>query len=75
VDRFRKRISLALAVPENESLWPNNLAVYYLNFIFPMREEFNLLPNTMKEIESKFALQLISFSEFDSITEEGLFCG
>jgi hypothetical protein len=75
VDRFRKRISLALAVPENESLWPNNLAVYYLNFIFPMREEFNLLPNTMAEIESKFALKLISFSEFDSITEDGLFCG
>ncbi len=74
VDRFRKRISLALAVPENESLWPNNLAVYYLNFIFPMREEFNLLPNTMAEIEAKFALKLISFSEFDSITEEGLFC-
>ena len=74
VDRFRKRISLALAVPENESLWPNNLAVYYLNFIFPMREEFNLLPNTMAEIESKFALKDISFSEFDSITEDGLFC-
>ncbi|MHA1978550.1 MAG: hypothetical protein ACW98F_10195 [Candidatus Hodarchaeales archaeon] len=75
VDRFRKRISLALAVPENESLWPNNLAVYYLNFIFPMREEFNLLPNTMAEIEAKFALKLISFSEFDSITKEGLHCG
>ncbi|PWI47607.1 hypothetical protein CEE45_11185 [Candidatus Heimdallarchaeota archaeon B3_Heim] len=75
LDRFRKRISLALAVPENESLWPNNLAVYYLNFIFPMREEFNLLPNTMAAIEAKFALKLISFSEFDSITEDGLFCG
>ncbi len=74
VDRFRKRISLALAVPENESLWPNNLAVYYLNFIFPMREEFNMLPNTMAEIESKFALKFIPFSEFDSITEQGLFC-
>ena len=74
LDRFQKRIALALAIPENESLKPNNLAIYYLNFIFPMKEEFNSLENSMSAVESQFALKPLSFSTFHSVTEEGLFC-
>ncbi|MHA1940877.1 MAG: hypothetical protein ACW97P_04035, partial [Candidatus Hodarchaeales archaeon] len=73
VDRFRKRISLALAIPQDESLLPNNLAVYYLNFIFPMKEEFNSINNSMAALESKFALNKVLFSEIERIDENGLY--
>jgi hypothetical protein len=72
LDRFQKRVSLALAVPENESLMPNNLARYYMNFIW--MEEFHSLTDAMVTVEDKFVIKQISFAEFNSITEDGLFC-
>lgn len=74
LDRFQKRIALALAIPEDKSLRPKNLAIYFLNFIFPMKEEFNSLENAMFAVESQFALKPMAFSAFHSISEEGLKC-
>ena len=72
LERFQKRVSLALAVPKEESLIPNNLARYYMNFIW--MEEFHSLTEAMNTVEDKFALHQISFSKFVSITEDGLHC-
>ena len=73
VDRFRKRISLALAVSPEESFLPNNLALYYLNFIFPMKEEFNSIKNSMSALESKFALNKLLFSKIKHFDENGMY--
>jgi len=72
LDRFQKRVALALAVPKEESLMPSNLARYYLNFIW--MEEFHSLTEAMATVEDKFVLNQIPFTKFNSITEEGLFC-
>ncbi|MHA1541841.1 MAG: hypothetical protein ACTSQH_02560 [Candidatus Hodarchaeales archaeon] len=72
LERFQKRVSLALAVPEKESLMPNNLARYYMNFIW--MEEFHSLTDAMTTVEDKFVINQISFAKFNSITEDGLFC-
>ena len=72
LERFQKRVSLALAVPEKESLMPNNLARYYMNFIW--MEEFHSLTDAMATVEDKFVINQISFAKFNSITEDGLFC-
>ncbi|MHA1444076.1 MAG: hypothetical protein ACTSR4_04930 [Candidatus Hodarchaeales archaeon] len=72
LERFQKRVALALAVPKEESLMPNNLARYYMNFIW--MEEFHSLTEAIATVEDKFALNQISFAKFNSITEDGLFC-
>ncbi len=72
LERFQKRVSLALAVTEKESLMPNNLARYYMNFIW--MEEFHSLTEAMATVEDKFVINQISFAKFNSITEDGLFC-
>jgi hypothetical protein len=72
LERFQKRVALALAVPKEESLLPNNLARYYLNFIW--MEEFHSLTEAMTNVEDKFALNQLEFTKFSSITEDGLFC-
>ena len=72
LERFQKRVALALAVPKEESLMPNNLARYYMNFIW--MEEFHSLTEAMATVEDKFGLNQISLAKFNSITEDGLFC-
>ena len=72
LERFQKRVALALAVTKEESLMPNNLARYYMNFIW--MEEFHSLTEAMATVEDKFGLNQISFAKFNSVTEDGLFC-
>ncbi|MFX1285105.1 MAG: hypothetical protein ACFFB5_15700 [Promethearchaeota archaeon] len=72
VNRLQRRISLALDIPLEESLWPSNLARYFMNFIW--MEEQLTLKKALVTIEEQFSLQKISFSEITEITKDGLKC-
>ncbi|WP_455139239.1 hypothetical protein [Candidatus Hodarchaeum mangrovi] len=72
VERFQRRVSMALAIPPEESLWPNNLARYFLNFIW-MEEDLSL-KNAIDLIESRFSLNRVSFSSITEISKNGAKC-
>lgn len=72
VNRFKQRISLALGTSYQESLWPSNLARYFLNFIW-MEENLSLL-DAQNLVETRFSLQRTPFSEIEEITQEGAKC-
>ncbi|UCG89704.1 MAG: hypothetical protein JSU57_04310 [Candidatus Heimdallarchaeota archaeon] len=72
VNRLQRRISLALGIPHEQSLWPNNLARYFMNFIW--MEEQLTLKKALTTIEERFSLQKILFSEITEITKDGLKC-
>ena len=72
VDRFQRRVSMALAIPPEESLWPNNLARYFLNFIW-MEEDLSLT-NAIDLIETRFSLNRVSFSSVTEISKNGAKC-
>ncbi|MFX1514689.1 MAG: hypothetical protein ACFFC6_00125 [Promethearchaeota archaeon] len=72
VNRLRRRISLALDTSFEKSLWPSNLARYFLNFIW--MEEQLTLKKALMVIKERFSLQEILFSEITEISEDGLKC-
>ncbi|MHA2245360.1 MAG: hypothetical protein ACXADY_10375 [Candidatus Hodarchaeales archaeon] len=72
VNRFQRRISLALGIPHEESLWPSNLSRYFMNFIW--MEEKQTLEEALSVIEERFYLKKVSFSEITEITKDGLKC-
>ncbi|MFX0014692.1 MAG: hypothetical protein ACFFB2_06080 [Promethearchaeota archaeon] len=72
VHRLQRRISLALGIPYEESLWPSNLARYFMNFIW-MEEQLSL-EKALSTIEERFSLQRISFSKITQIKKDGLKC-
>ncbi|UCE12957.1 MAG: hypothetical protein JSV04_12285 [Candidatus Heimdallarchaeota archaeon] len=72
VKRFQRRVSMALGISPEESLWPSNLARYFLNFIW--LEEEQPLKEALSVIEKQFSLQKVSFSDVDEITKDGLKC-
>ncbi|MFW9777950.1 MAG: hypothetical protein ACFFE8_03775 [Candidatus Heimdallarchaeota archaeon] len=72
VNRFKQRISLALGTSYQESLWPSNLARYFLNFIW-MEENLSLL-DAQRLIETRFSLQRTPFSSVEEITQDGARC-
>ena len=72
INRLQRRISLALGISHEESLWPSNLARYFMNFIW--MEEQLTLKKALVTIEERFSLQKISFSEITKITKDGLKC-
>lgn len=67
VNRFRRRMSLALGISYQDSLWPSNMARYFLNFIW-MTESQSLM-EAMSAIENRFSLNRVSFSEISEIKE------
>jgi hypothetical protein len=72
VNRFQRRISLALGIPHEESLWPSNLSRYFMNFIW--MEERQTLEEALSVVEERFSLRKVSFSEITEITKDGLKC-
>ncbi|MFW9856492.1 MAG: hypothetical protein ACFFFG_15680 [Candidatus Thorarchaeota archaeon] len=72
VNRFKQRISLALGTSYQESLWPSNLARYFLNFIW-MEENLSLL-DAQRLIETRFSLQRTPFSSVEEISQDGARC-
>ncbi|MFX0087629.1 MAG: hypothetical protein ACFFAU_18410, partial [Candidatus Hodarchaeota archaeon] len=72
VNRFKRRVSMALGIPIEESMWPSNLARYFVNFIWI--EEDQSLRDVLMKIENQFSLQKILFSDISEITKDGLNC-
>ncbi|MHA2306845.1 MAG: hypothetical protein ACXACU_15795, partial [Candidatus Hodarchaeales archaeon] len=72
VNRFQRRVSMALGIPLDESLWPNNLARYFLNFIWI--EENQSLKDALLKVEKQFSLNKVLFSEIGEISKDGLKC-
>ena len=72
VNKFQKRVSMALGIPLNESMWPSNLARYFMNFIWI--EENQSLQDALVKIEQQFTLQKVLFSDIKEISENGLRC-
>ncbi len=72
VNRFQKRVSLALGIPHEESYWPSNLARYFMNFIW--LEETQGLIEAISVIEERFSLQKVLFSDIEEISKDGLKC-
>ncbi|MFX1505572.1 MAG: hypothetical protein ACFFDC_05590 [Promethearchaeota archaeon] len=72
IDRLRRRISLALDTSYEKSLWPSNLARYFMNFIW--MEEQLTLQQAFTVIKERFSLQEILFSEITDISKDGLKC-
>ncbi|MFX0172278.1 MAG: hypothetical protein ACFE9L_10180 [Candidatus Hodarchaeota archaeon] len=72
VNRFKRRMSLALGVSYKESSWPSNLARYFLNFIW-MTEDHSLI-EAMSVIEERFSLDKVIFSDVLEISEDNLKC-
>ncbi|MFX0050044.1 MAG: hypothetical protein ACFE8U_02010 [Candidatus Hermodarchaeota archaeon] len=72
VNRFKRRMSLALGVSYKESSWPSNLARYFLNFIW-MTEDHSL-SEAMLVIEDRFSLEKVIFSDILEISEDNLKC-
>ncbi|MHA1330157.1 MAG: hypothetical protein ACTSR2_03675 [Candidatus Hodarchaeales archaeon] len=72
IQRFKHRVSMALGVPSTASLWPSNLARYFLNFIW--MEENLSLKDAMHLIEKRFLLQRTSFSDITKLSEAGMVC-
>lgn len=72
VKRFQHRVSMALGISPDESLWPSNLARYFLNFIW--LEEEQPLKEALSIIETEFSIQNVSFSDVNEITKDGLKC-
>ncbi|MHA1972401.1 MAG: hypothetical protein ACTSW1_05400 [Candidatus Hodarchaeales archaeon] len=72
VQRFKHRVSMALGVPSAASLWPNNLARYFLNFIW-MEEDLSL-KDAMLLIEKRFFLRRVGFSDVIKLNEDGIVC-
>ncbi|UCG04416.1 MAG: hypothetical protein JSW11_10600 [Candidatus Heimdallarchaeota archaeon] len=72
VNRLRRRISLALDTSYEKSIWPSNLARYFLNFIW--MEEQLTLEKTLTIIKERFFLQEVLFSEIEEISKDGLKC-
>ncbi|MHA2202552.1 MAG: hypothetical protein ACW991_02575, partial [Candidatus Hodarchaeales archaeon] len=73
VNRLRRRISLALDISYEKSIWPSNLARYFLNFIW--MEEQLTLKKALTVIQERFSLQEVLFSEIKDISKDGLRCG
>jgi hypothetical protein len=72
VNRFKRRVSMALGIPIEESMWPSNLARYFVNFIWI--EEDQSLSDALMKIEKQFSLQKVLFSDISEITKDGLSC-
>jgi len=72
VNRLRRRISLALDTSYEKSLWPSNLARYFLNFIW--MEEQLPLTKALSIIKERFYIQEVVFSEIVDISKDGLKC-
>ncbi len=72
VNRFQRRISMALGIPLDESLWPSNLARYFLNFIWI--EENQSLKDELEKVEQQFSLKKVLFNDIGEITKDGLKC-
>lgn len=72
INRLRRRISLALDTSYEKSIWPSNLARYFLNFIW--MEEQLTLPKALSVIKERFFLHEILFSEITDISIDGLKC-
>ncbi len=72
VNRFKRRVSMALGIPIEESMWPSNLARYFVNFIWI--EEDQSLRDALLKIENQFSLQKVLFSDIREITKDGLNC-
>lgn len=72
INRLRRRISLALDISYEKSLWPSNLARYFLNFIW--MEEQLALKKALTVIKERFSLQEVSFSKITNISKDGLKC-
>jgi hypothetical protein len=72
VNRFKRRMSLALGVSYEKSSWPSNLARYFLNFIW-MTEDHSLT-EAMSVIEERFSLEKVIFSDVLEISEDNLKC-
>ena len=72
VNRFKRRMSLALGVSFQESLWPSNMARYFLNFIW-MTEDQSLM-EAISVIENQFSLEKVLFSNILEISEDNLVC-
>jgi len=72
VNRFKRRVSMALGIPIEESMWPSNLARYFVNFIWI--EEDQSLRDAVMKIEKQFSLQKVLFSAIREITKDGVIC-
>ncbi len=72
VNRFQRRVALALDIPPIESMWPSNLARYFMNFIW--MEEDQTLEKALAVIEERFSIKKVSFSEILEINKDGLSC-
>lgn len=72
VNRFQRRISMALDIPLDESLWPSNLARYFLNFIWI--EENQSLKDALLKVEQHFSLKKVLFKDIGEISKDGLKC-
>ncbi|MFX0122952.1 MAG: hypothetical protein ACFFAE_04885 [Candidatus Hodarchaeota archaeon] len=72
VHRLQRRISLALDISYEKSLWPSNLARYFLNFIW--MEEQLTLKKALTVIKERFYLEEVLFSEITDISKDGLKC-
>ena len=72
VNRLRRRISLALDISYEKSLWPSNLARYFMNFIW--MEEQLTLQKALRVIKERFFLQEVLFSEIKDMSKDGLKC-
>ncbi|MFW9905151.1 MAG: hypothetical protein ACFFFH_12505 [Candidatus Thorarchaeota archaeon] len=72
INRLRRRISLALDTSYEKSIWPSNLARYFMNFIW--MEEQLILQKALTVIKERFYLQELLFSEITNISKDGLKC-
>jgi hypothetical protein len=73
VNRLQRRISLALDISYEKSIWPSNLARYFMNFIW--MEEQLTLQMALTVIKERFSLQEVLFSKITAISKDGLKCG